>query len=87
MDQDKIIKVVDTFFTSLKTESDEMLDTGLSQNMTVETLHQACQDLIKLHPKRFEQYVNFFETACMYVQDESDQIPEIHTEIPEAELV
>ena len=61
MDQDKITKVVDAFFNSLKTESDEMLETGLSQNTTVEMLHQACQDLIKQHPKRFEQYITFFE--------------------------
>ena len=87
MDQDKIIKVVDTFFNSLKTEADEKLETGLSQNTTVEMLRDACQEMIKLHPKRFEQYVSFFETACMYLQDESEQIPEIHTEIPEAELV
>jgi hypothetical protein len=87
LDQDKITKVVDTFFNSLKTEADEKLETGLSQNTTVEMLRDACQEMIKLHPKRFEQYVSFFETACMYLQDESDQIPEIHTEIPETELV
>ena len=87
MDQDKITKVVDAFFNSLKTEADEKLETGLSQNTTVEMLRQACQEMIKQHPKRFSQYVTFFETACMYLQDESDEIPEIHTEIPEAELV
>jgi len=87
LEQDKITKVIDAFFNSLKTEADEKLETGLSQNTTVEMLHQAVQDMIKLHPKRFEQYVTFFETACMYLQDESDQIPEIHTEIPETELV
>ena len=87
MDQDKITKVVDAFFNSLKTEADEKLDTGLSQNTTVEMLRDACQEMIKQHPKRFEQYVTFFEIACMYLKDESDQIPEIHTEIPESELV
>ncbi len=87
MDQDKITKVVDAFFNSLKTEADEKLETGLSQNTTVEMLRQACQEMITQHPKRFSQYVTFFETACMYLQDESDEIPEIHTEIPEAELV
>ena len=87
MDQDKITKVVDTFFNSLKTEADEKLETGLSQNTTVEMLHQAVQDLIKQHPKRFEQYVSFFEIACMYLQDETKTIPDIHTEIPESELV
>ena len=87
MEQDKITKVVDAFFNSLKTEADEKLETGLSQNQTVEMLREACQEMIKQHPKRFSQYVTFFETACMYLQDESDEIPEIHTEIPEAELV
>tara|TARA_Y100000310_G_scaffold17996_1_gene17754 strand:+ start:93 stop:356 length:264 start_codon:yes stop_codon:yes gene_type:complete len=87
LDQDKITKVVDAFFNSLKTEADEKLETGLSQNTTVEMLRQACQEMITQHPKRFSQYVTFFETACMYLQDESDEIPEIHTEIPEAELV
>ena len=87
MEQDKITKVVDAFFNSLKTEADEKLETGLSQNTTVEMLRQACQEMITQHPKRFSQYVTFFETACMYLQDESDEIPEIHTEIPESELV
>ena len=87
MDQGKIYHVVNAFFNSLKTEADEKLETGLSQNQTVEMLREACQEMIKQHPKRFEQYVTFFETACMYLQDESDQTPEIHTEIPESELV
>ena len=87
MEQDKITKVVDAFFNSLKTEADEKLETGLSQNTTVEMLHQAVQDMIKLHPKRFEQYVTFFEIACMYLQDDTKEIPEIHTEIPETDLV
>ena len=87
MDQDKITKVIDAFFNSLKTESDEILDTGLSQNTTVEMLRDACQEMIKQHPKRFEQYVTFFEIACMYLQDDTKEIPEIHTEIPETDLV
>ena len=87
MDQAKIYHVVNVFFNSLKSELDEKLETGLSQNTTVEMLRDACQEMIKLHPKRFEQYVSFFETACMYLQDESEQIPEIHTEIPETDLV
>ena len=81
MDQDKITKVVDEFFHSLKTEADETLETGLSQNTTVEMLRQSCQELIKLHPKRFEQYVKFFEEGCMYLQDESDEIPEVENNV------
>ena len=87
MDQAKIHHVVNVFFNSLKSELDEKLETGLSQNTTVEMLRDACQEMIKQHPKRFEQYVTFFEIACMYLQDDTKEIPEIHTEIPESELV
>jgi len=54
-----------------------MLETGLSHNTTVELLHQATLQLVKENPKRFEQYVKFFEEACMYLQDESEELPEV----------
>ena len=54
-----------------------MLDTGLTNNTTVETLRQAVLQLIASNPERFEQYVKFFEFGCMYLQDETDEVPEI----------
>ena len=77
MDQAKVNNVVNSFFNSLKTEEDKMLETGLTHNTTVELLHQATLQLVQEHPKRFEQYVKFFEFGCMYLQDESDEIPEV----------
>ena len=77
MDQAKVNHVVNAFFHSLKTEEDKMLETGLSHNTTVEFLHQATLQLVKENPKRFEQYVKFFEEACMYLQDESEELPEV----------
>jgi|TARA_R100000501_G_C2547163_1_gene63397 hypothetical protein len=77
LDQAKINNVVNSFFNSLKTEEDKMLETGLSHNTTVELLHQATLQQIQKNPKRFEQYVKFFEFGCMYLQDESDEIPEV----------
>ena len=77
MDQGKINNVVNAFFNSLKSEEDKMLETGLSHNTTVELLHQATLQLVKENPKRFEQYVKFFEEACMYLQDESEELPEV----------
>ena len=77
MEQDKINNVVNEFFNSLKTEEDKILETGLSHNVTVELLHQATLQLVKENPKRFEQYVKFFEEGCMYLQDESDELPEV----------
>ena len=77
MDQAKINNVVNTFFTSLKADEDKMLETGLTNNATVEILRQAVLQLIQDNPKKFEQYVKFFEIACMYVQNETDEVPEI----------
>ena len=77
MDQAKINNVVNTFFNSLKTDEDKMLDTGLTHNTTIVLLHQATLQLVSENPKRFEQYVKFFEFGCMYLQDESDEIPEV----------
>ena len=77
MDQVKINNVINAFFNSLKMDEDKMLDTGLTNNATVELLHQATLQMVQEHPERFEQYVKFFEFACMYLQDETDEVPEI----------
>tara|TARA_R100000687_G_C6388431_1_gene136132 strand:- start:494 stop:742 length:249 start_codon:yes stop_codon:yes gene_type:complete len=77
LDQAKVSTVICAFFNSLKTDEDKMLDTGLTHNATVVLLHQACQQLVQENPERFEQYVKFFEFACMYLQDESDDVPEV----------
>ena len=77
MDQAKINNVINAFFNSLKMDEDKMLDTGLTNNATVELLHQATLQLVQKHPERFEQYVKFFEFGCMYLQDETEDVPEI----------
>ena len=77
MDQAKVNAVVTAFFNSLKTEEDKILATGLTHNKTVEVLHQATMQLCQDHPERFEQYIDFFEFACMYLRNESDDIPEV----------
>jgi len=77
LDQVRINSVVNEFFNSLKMDEDKLLDTGLTNNATVEVLRLAVVTLIQEHPERFEQYVKFFEVGCMYLQDETDEIPEI----------
>ena len=77
MDQDKSDNVINAFFNSLKTEEDKILDTGLTHNTTVDLLHQATLQLVKEHPERFEQYVKFFEEGCMYLNDDTDEVPEV----------
>ena len=54
-----------------------MLETGLTHNTTVDLLHQATLQLVKDNEKRFEQYVKFFEEGCMYLQNDTDESPEV----------
>ena len=60
MDPDKIKKVLDEFFTSLKSPEDKTLETGLSQHTTIDILHQACVEAQKTHPKDLRDMLNFF---------------------------
>ena len=54
-----------------------MLETGLTHNTTVDLLHQATLQLVQEHPERFEKYIDFFEFACMYLRNDTDEVPEV----------
>ena len=77
MDQAKVNAVVTAFFNSLKTDEDKILATGLTHNTTVEVLRQAVLGVVQEHPESFEKYVKFFEEGCMYLNDDTDEIPEV----------
>ena len=77
MDQDKINKVIERFFNSLKVEEDKTLETGLTHNTTVIMLHQACVELIKQHPDRFVVYVKWFLNASMFLLEEDPDLLDI----------
>ena len=77
MDPDKVTKVLNEFFTSLKSTEDKTLETGLSQHTTVDILHQATIEAHKKHPERFEIYVKFFLNASMYLLDEDSELMKI----------
>jgi|TARA_B100001245_G_scaffold222702_1_gene195014 hypothetical protein len=77
LDQDKINRVIEIFFNSLKVENDKPLETGLSHNTTVMMLHQACIELIKQHPDRFTIFVKWFLNASMYLLEEDPDLLEI----------
>jgi len=74
LDQDKVTKVLNEFFTSLKSPEDKTLETGLSQHTTIDILHQACIEAQKKHPERFERYVKFFLNASMFLLDEDSEL-------------
>ena len=77
MDQAKVNQVIKAFFSSLKIEEDKTLETGLSHNTTVQVLESATLQLVTENPARFESYVKFFEFGVMYLQDETDELPEV----------
>jgi len=77
LDPDKVSKVLNEFFTSLKSPEDKTLETGLSQHTTIDILHQATVEAYKKHPERFERYVKFFLNASMYLLDEDSELLEI----------
>ena len=50
--------------------------TGLYNTNKYTIAELGCYSAID-NPKRFEQYVKFFEEGCMYLQDESEELPEV----------
>jgi len=54
-----------------------MLETGLTHNTTVDLLHQATLQLVQDNPTGFEKYIDFFEFACMYLRNDTDELPEV----------
>ena len=77
MDKNKIEEVVSKFFNSLKSEENKMLETGLTQNQTVDALHLTVLSAIEAHPDKFEIFVKWFLNGSMYLMDEDDELFDI----------
>ena len=77
MDKNRIDEVISKFFESLKSKEDKMLETGLTQNQTVNALHLAVHSAIEGNPEKFEVFVKFFLNASMYLLDEDDELLDI----------
>ena len=77
MDKNKIEEVVSKFFNSLKSEENKMLETGLTQNQTVDALHLTVLSAIEAHPDKFEIFVKWFLSGSMYLMDEDDELLDI----------
>jgi hypothetical protein len=77
LDPDKIKKVIDLFFESLKSKDNETLETGLTQNSTIDVLKNATVQAIEQKPERFEIYVKWMLQAAMYLLDEENELSEI----------
>ena len=70
-------KVIDLFFDSLKSKDNETLETGLTQNTTIDVLKTATLQAIEQKPERFEIYVKWMLQAAMYLLEEESELSEI----------
>jgi len=77
LDQNKINEVIEKFFKSLKSEENKILETGLTQNQTVDALHLAVLSAIENNEEKFEVFVKWFLNGSMYLLDEDDELLDI----------
>ncbi len=77
MDKNKIEEVIAKFFSSLKSEENKMLETGLTQNQTVDALHLAVLSAIENNEEKFEVFVKWFLNGSMYLLEEDDELLDI----------
>ena len=77
MDKARIEIVLESFFESLKSEDNKILETGLTQNQTVDALKVAVISAIENNPDKFEVYVKFFLNSSMYLLDEDDELLDV----------
>ncbi len=77
MENQKITKVVTSFFESLKSKENKILETGLTQNQTVDALMIAVVSAIEDNPEKFEVYVKWFLNGSMFLLDEDDELLDI----------
>ena len=77
MDKARIEIVLESFFESLKSKDNKILETGLTQNQTVDALKVAVISAIENNPDKFEVYVKFFLNSSMYLLDEDDELLDV----------
>ena len=77
MDKNKIEEVIGKFFSSLKSEENKMLETGLTQNQTVDALHLTVLSAIENNEEKFEVFVKWFLNGSMYLLEEDDELLDI----------
>ena len=81
MDNKKIHEVIEKFFASLNSKENEVLETGLTQNQTVDALHLAVLNAIEGNEKKFEVFVKWFLSSSMYLLDENEELEDIQEQL------
>lgn len=77
METKKIIEVISKFFDSMRDEENRILETGLTQNQTVDALKQVALMAAQDHPEKFEVYVKWFLSSSMYLLNENEEMEDI----------
>ena len=77
MQEKKIKDVLEKFFESLKSKENKMLETGLTQNQTVDALHLAVLSAIENNEEKFEVFVKCFLNGSMYLLEEDEELLDI----------
>ena len=77
MDKARIEIVLESFFESLKSEENKILETGLTLYQSVDALKVAVISAITEHPDKFEVYVKWFLNGSMYLLDEDDDLLDV----------
>ena len=77
MDQNKINEVLLKFFSALKSKDNKMLETGLTQNQTIDALFLVVSNAIESNPEKFIIFVEWFLNSSMYLLDENEELSDL----------
>ena len=69
--------MIEKFFTALKSDDNKILETGLTQNQTVDALHIVVLSAIENNDEKFEMFVKWFLNGAMYLLDEDEELLDI----------
>ena len=74
MENKKIDEVLTMFFDSLKNGDDQVLESGMTTDQTVDMVHQTTSMLISKDPAKFELYTKWFLEASMYLLEDINEL-------------
>ena len=81
----RIDQVMDKFFAAIKSKEDyEIEGTGLTYHSTLDLVKSAATDSIKDNPEQFENLVNWFVNASMFLLSDIQDLDEIDLQLRNA---
>lgn len=81
----RIDQVMDKFFAAIKSKEDyEIEGTGLTYHFTLDLIKSAAKESIKDNPEEFENLVNWFVNASMFLLSDIQDLDEIDLQLRNA---